>query len=110
MLKKIQELKSKNFWEQFLENEHFRILRWCVGVALVVFLIAAFYFPNYAKLNKIRQTNATLVANIKSLHQEIADLKQKLKKVKKDDTIYESVARESLGQARDGEIVIDINR
>jgi cell division protein FtsB len=110
MLKKIQELRNKNLWEQFLENKHFRILRWCVGTAFVIFLVAAFYFPNYAKLNKISQTNATLVSDIKALRQEIADLKSKLKKVKKDDTIYESVARESLGEAREGEIVIDMTR
>jgi len=69
---------------------------------------AVVYFPNYARLKKLRDENKRLALENEKLIEEIADYEEKLKRVGKDPYLYEKIAREELGIAKEGEIVIDI--
>jgi cell division protein FtsB len=79
-----------------------------LGIALVVAIVMVIYFPNYAKLNRLRQTNKDLLVRIDQLEDEIDDLQGKMERVGDDPHIYEEIARDTLGVARENEIVIDI--
>jgi len=74
-----------------------------LGVAVVIV-----YFPNYARLKQLRSENEKLLLKNKELEGEIADLEDKLARVGKDTYLYERIARDELGIAKEGEIVIDI--
>ena len=78
-------------------------------VTLVILIIGAIiYFPNYAKLRKLRSENRRLILENEQLEAEIADYGEKIKMLGKDPYIYEKIARDDLGVARENEIVIDI--
>ena len=77
-------------------------------VATVVAIATVVYFPNYAKLNRLRQTNKNLLVRINQLEGEIDDLQGKIQRVGDDPYIYEEIARDTLGVAKENEIVIDI--
>lgn len=98
-----------NMLEKLLNLDHFKAVKiiFIVSVALVAGIIL--YFPNYAKLKKLRQTNAELVLKVKKMDKEVKDLQGKLKRVGKDPYIYEKMARDNLGVAKENEIVVDIN-
>ena len=66
------------------------------------------YFPNYARLKKLRQQNSRLSKDNQKLEAEIAELEEKIKALGSDDYLYETIARDSLGVAKEDEIVIDI--
>ena len=66
------------------------------------------YFPNYARLKKLRGENKRLALENEKLIGEIVDYEEKLRRVGKDPYLYEKIAREELGIAKEGEIVIDI--
>jgi len=74
----------------------------------LIILIGIIYFPNYARLRKLRGENVRLTLENNELIEEIADYQEKLKRVGKDPYLYERIAREELGIAKEGEIVIDI--
>ena len=74
----------------------------------LIILIGIIYFPNYARLRKLRGENVRLILENNELIEEIADYQEKLKRVGKDPYLYERIAREELGIAKEGEIVIDI--
>lgn len=77
--------------------------------ALIFFVVAMVaYFPNYARLKKLKEANHKLVGQVKTLSTEIKALQKKLKKVGKDQSLYEELARQNLGVARENEIVVDI--
>ncbi len=88
---------SKIKWVQFL----FIFVVICIFAAVI-------YFPNYAKLKKLRQQNISLTLEDKELEREIVDYEEKLKPLGEDLYLYERIARESLGIAKEDEIVIDI--
>ena len=79
-----------------------------VAAATVVAIFMVVYFPNYAKLNRLRQTNKDLLVRISQLEDEIDDLQGKMERVGDDPHIYEEIARDTLGVAKQNEIVIDI--
>jgi cell division protein FtsB len=80
-----------------------------IFISILLFIFGAIiYFPNYAKLRKLRQLNQEILAKNKSLTKEIKDLQIKLKRVGKDPYLYEKIARDNLGVARENEIVVDI--
>jgi len=74
----------------------------------LIILIGIIYFPNYARLKKLRDENKRLTLENEELIEEIADYEEKLKRVGKDPYLYEKIAREELGIAKESEIVIDI--
>ncbi|MFH1505335.1 MAG: septum formation initiator family protein [Candidatus Omnitrophota bacterium] len=83
-----------------------------IFVVTSAFVIAAFfiYFPNYAKLEKLKRDNSALNIENKRLEEEIADYEEKILRVGKDSYLYEKIVRDDLGAAKEGEIVIDIVR
>ncbi len=77
-------------------------------VFCLIILVGVIYFPNYARLKKLKGENKRLTLENDKLIEEIADYEEKLKRVGKDPYLYEKIAREELGIAKEGEIVIDI--
>lgn len=77
-------------------------------ILCLITLIGIIYFPNYARLKKLRDENKRLTSENKELIEEIADYEEKLKMVGKDPYLYEKIARDELGIAKKDEIVIDI--
>lgn len=88
-------------------------LKWLkFSIIFVIFFTIAMvvYFPNFARLKKLRDENKKLVLENKKLEEEIADYEEKLKKLGQDSYLYEKIAREDLGVAKENEIVIDIEQ
>lgn len=81
---------------------------------LAIFLLSTvaliLYFPNYTKLKQLRRENEKLLLKNKELEGEIVDLEDKLSRVGEDPYLYEKIARDELGVAKEGEIVIDIEQ
>jgi len=96
MVEKLSSI-SKNKW-----------IRIALGILFLFILVMVIYFPNYARLKKIRDANKKLILENSEIIEEIKDYEDKLKMVGEDPYLYEKIAREELGIARDGEIVIDI--
>lgn len=87
-------------------NRRVRILALIFCLSIVTVII---YFPNYARLKKLRGENERLALANEKLTEEIIDYEEKLRSVGKDPYLYyEKIAREELGIAKEGEIVIDI--
>ena len=86
-------------------NKWVRISAFILCLSIVT---AVIYFPNYARLKKLRGENVRLALENEKLIGEIADYEEKLRRVGKDPYLYEKIAREELGIAKEGEIVIDI--
>jgi len=86
-------------------NKWVRILAFTLCLFILAMVI---YFPNYTRLKKLRNENKRLTLENEELVEEIADYEEKLKRVGKDPYLYEKIAREELGIAKEGEIVIDI--
>ena len=88
-----------------IKNKSFRVT---IGIICIVIVILIIYFPNYAKLKRLKGENKRLVLENEKLIAEINDYETKIKKLGKDPFLYEKIAREELGVAKDNEIVIDI--
>lgn len=86
-------------------NKWVRISAFIFCLAIVTVVI---YFPNYARLKKLRGENKKLALENEKLIGEIIDYEEKLRRVGKDPYFYEKIAREELGIAKEGEIIIDI--
>ncbi len=93
---------------KLLNLDHFKTVKIIFVSLLVLIGCVIIYFPNYAKLKKLRQVNQTLLIKNQNLKKEIKDLQGKLKRVGKDPYLYEKIARDNLGVARENEIVVDI--
>ncbi len=87
-----------------------RVEKLILGLAAVAVCVAIawFYFPNYAKLKTLRQENDLLARKINLLERENTELEKALKQVGSDPYLYERIARDELGVAKEGELVIDI--
>ncbi|MCK9615338.1 MAG: septum formation initiator family protein [Candidatus Omnitrophica bacterium] len=93
---------------KLLNLNHFKAIKIIFIGAVLLVSGLIIYFPNYAKLKKLRQLNQDLLRKNKDLHKEIKNLQIKVKRVGKDPYLYEKLARDSLGVARENEIVVDI--
>ena len=82
-------------------------LRFIIILGVVIFTIIT-YFPNQARLQNLRQENTNLVEKIAVLENEINSLEEQIGRLGQDPYIYEKVARDELGNAREGELVIEI--
>ncbi|MBU2250769.1 MAG: septum formation initiator family protein [Candidatus Omnitrophica bacterium] len=79
-----------------------------IAIGVVLISVAVIYFPDYVKIKELRQENTRLSSEIVKLEKEIADYERKLNNLDSDPYIYERIARDELGVARENEIVIDI--
>jgi len=78
-----------------------------LGICLFVIALII-YFPNFARLKKLREENKRIAQENQKLEQEIKDFQEKLQKLGRDPFVYEKIARDDLGVAKENEIVIDI--
>lgn len=93
---------------EFLKGQFsLKVLALIVAVAIAATII---YFPNYSRLKELRNESKRLIQENEDLVEEIADYEEKLKRIGKDPYLYEKIAREELGIAKEGEIVIDIKK
>ncbi|MBN3040808.1 MAG: septum formation initiator family protein [Candidatus Omnitrophica bacterium] len=79
-------------------------------LSLLVLLVLAVYFPSYSRLRTLNNGNEDISRRNADLEQEIKDLEDKLQRVGKDPFLYESIARDELGVAKENEVVIDIKK
>jgi len=77
-------------------------------IIVIVIIMVIIYFPNYAKVKKLRDENQRLVDENRQIEAEIIDYQEKIKTLDKDPYVYEKIAREELGVAKENEIVIDV--
>tara|TARA_B100001971_G_C18030136_1_gene452120 strand:+ start:399 stop:695 length:297 start_codon:yes stop_codon:yes gene_type:complete len=95
---------------KLLNLSRFKWLRYSlIGLSLLIAALVI-YFPNYAKLKKLRDENLKISNENKKLAKEIKDFEEKLQKLGRDPFVYEKIAREDLGVAKENEIVIDIEQ
>ena len=87
-----------------------KYLKWLNPLIVIGVIIAAvtIYFPDYAKLKQLKGENAALTLEINKLREEISGYEDKLAELKKEPYLYEKIARDDLGVAKEEEIVIDI--
>jgi len=90
-----------------VKSKSFRVI---FGIICLVVVVLIIYFPNYAKLKRLNGENKRLVLENEKLIEEINDYEAKIKRSGKDPFLYEKIAREDLGVAKDNEIVIDIEQ
>ncbi len=92
-----------------LLNSNYLKLLWGIFIIVILFIIfMVFYFPSYTKLKRLKEANMNLAFQIEMLNEEINSLEDKMQRVDKDPYLYEKIARDELGIAREGEIVIDV--
>ncbi len=95
---------------KLLNLSRFKWLRYSlIGLSLLIVALVV-YFPNYAKLKKLRDENLKISKENKKLAKEIKDFEEKLQKLGRDPFVYEKIAREDLGVAKENEIIIDIEQ
>jgi cell division protein FtsB len=80
------------------------------AILLAMIVIIIVYFPNRARLKNLRHENEKLIKKTQDLEAEIAELEEHLSRVGADPYILEKIARDELGIAKEGELVIDIER
>jgi cell division protein FtsB len=93
---------------KLLNLDHFKVAKITFIVSVAIIAGVILYFPNYAKLKKLRQVNAELTGKVKGLNKEVKELQVKIKRIGKDPYFYEKMARDNLGVAKENEIVVDI--
>ena len=109
-LDELKALKAGRTRKRIGKSVTVKWLKVFVGIAAIAAIVMVLYFPNYAKLNRLRQTNEELLGRIQELEGEIGDLESKMERVGDDPQIYEEIARDTLGVAKRNEIVIDIEQ
>lgn len=98
--------------EKFLNTKYVKILKVIISIGIIFTIVMMVYFPNYAKLKHLKEENQKLILNNEQLEKEIVDYALKIQKIEqgRDPYIYEKIARDDLGVAKDNEIVIDIGQ
>ena len=104
----LKRYKRHELVEMIFSNRYVKMLKGVFITFLAVGIFFVIYFPNYAKLKRLRQANQDLSLQNQKLKKDIIGLENKLRKGDNDAVLYEKFARDYLGVARDGEIVIDI--
>jgi cell division protein FtsB len=89
-----------------------KIKQWSliIGLGLILIITIILCLPNYAKLKEMKEATARFNQQSQLLEEEIVDYQGKMQALKEDSYIYEQIARDDLGVAKDNEIVIDIKR
>ncbi|MBU1121983.1 MAG: septum formation initiator family protein [Candidatus Omnitrophota bacterium] len=94
--------------ERLLSLNKIRLLKLFTIIFIAFAIFMVFYFPNYAKLRRLKQANNQLLFEIDKLAADIKDLEGKINKGDNDPFLLEKFVRNELGVAKKGEIVIDI--
>jgi len=77
-----------------------------IYISAVLILIAAVYFPGFAKLKELRKQNSNLEKRIEILSKTNEELKKEKEKLENDPSYIEKIAREKLGMSRRNEIIL----
>lgn len=86
-----------------------RNIVWFIFIlGVIVALAMIIYFPTYSRYKKLREENIKMVKKIGRLKREINELEKAIKSLETGSFLLEKIARESIGVAKDDEIVIDI--
>ena len=77
-----------------------------IHTAIAVFILLAIFLPGFSKLQQLREKNRNLERRIEMLKRANEGLKIETEKLENDPSYVEKVAREKLGMARKGEIIL----
>lgn len=77
-----------------------------IFVVAAVILIIAIYLPGFSRLQALREKNRNLERRIEMLAKANEELNKENEKLESDLSYVEKVAREKLGMARKGEIIL----
>jgi cell division protein FtsB len=94
--------------EKLLNLKKVKIIKAISIFAVILTLFLILYFPNYARLKKLKEANQQVCHKIQTLEKGIEDLEEKIGKDEKDPYFLEEFVRNELGAAKKKEIVIDI--
>ena len=78
-------------------------------IALYVLILAFIFLPGAVKYYRLSIQKAQNEARLKALLEENRRLAEENKKLKEDPVYIEKVAREQLGLAKKGEVVVKLN-
>ena len=86
-----------------------RNIIWSIFILGVIVAVAMMiYFPTYSRYKRLNEENIKMVKKIERIKKEINELEKTIKSLETDPFLLEKIARESIGVAKDDEIVIDI--
>lgn len=94
---------------RLLNAKRVKRLKIALIISAIFTIVMVLYFPSYAKLKKLRDVNKEFISKSDNLKKEIADYKQKSETIGQDPYLYEKIARDDLGVAKENEIIIDIS-
>jgi cell division protein DivIC len=69
-------------------------------------VLAALFLPGFSKLQQLKEENRNLKKRIEVLRKANEDLGKEKEKLENDPSYVEKIAREKLGMARQGEIIL----
>jgi len=69
-------------------------------------IVAAIFLPPFAKYQELRYRNKRLEKKIKALQEETGRLKEEKRRLETDISYVEKTAREKMGVAKKGEIIL----
>lgn len=77
-----------------------------LGVASLVLLLLMAGFKGYRDLSHVKGQEAALAGRIEEKEKRIAELKERIGRIRHDPASLEQIAREELAWVRDGDVVI----
>ena len=77
-----------------------------IFILLVLVAVVLIYLPGFSKLQQLREENRILREKIDALAKTNRELKKEKEKLEKDPSYIEKIAREKLGMAKEGEIIL----
>ena len=78
-------------------------LIYTVGISVI---IIAVFLPGFSKLQELKEKNRDLEERIEILTKANKELRKEKEKLENDPTYIEKIAREKLGMAKKGEIIL----
>ncbi|MCQ9206635.1 MAG: septum formation initiator family protein [Omnitrophica bacterium] len=77
-----------------------------IYILIAVFVFGAIFLPGFSKLQELKEENRNLGKRIEILKKTNKELREEKEKLENDPTYIEKIAREKLGMARKGEIIL----
>jgi len=77
-----------------------------IALAIVICaVVLGVYFPNFSKMQELKETNRNLEEEIALIKEKNAVLEEKITRLKTDPVYVEEVARDKMKTTKKGEIV-----
>ena len=77
-----------------------------IYILLIIGVFIAIFLPGFSKLMAFKNRNKNLEKRIEILTRTNKDLRSQVEKLENDPVYAEKIAREKLGMARKGEIIL----